>query len=343
MLRIINSFFVIGLILVSIFLGVNTYAAQFESGESLKITNPADNLNVVASQVDITSETKRDLVVAGGTLTLKGRVERSLMAAGGNITIISPEIGATARIAGGSVSISESKFNEDLFIAAGNISLDNVIIEGDLVVGAGKISIRNSIIKGNLYGGYETLEGDLSKQVLGQVLATQEQKEVKADPTIWSNISPAWEINVLTFLILLIFILYRSDKLKTEINFNGDLAWDFLIGLIVLVLPAIALILSAFVYIFPITAIIVLVLYFCTVLAVIYTPIYLANLVKNTFKVNLELHWLIIIGYISLVLLNLLRFYIPILGFISFVFWLTNLGYLAKKIYKHILKVLHFK
>jgi len=298
---------------------------------------------VAGSQVDVISDTKRDLVAAAGTLSIKGKVERSLMAAGGNIVVSSPEIGATARIAGGSVDISGTTFKEDLFVAGGNVSLKNVTIEGDLAIGTGKLSIIDSVIKGNFYGGYDNVEGDLSKQVLGKVVATQNQVEVKPQPTPFSNINLAWEINIIIFLIFLVLILLKTEKFETETRFNKNFGWDFLIGLLILVLPVIALIISAFVYLLPVTAIIVFALYLSSVLTVIYTPIYIANLVKNTFKINLQLYWLTIISYFSLLVLNLLSFYIPLLGFISFVFWLTSLGYLAKKEYKLIRNSLYKK
>src|SRR3989344_3003471 len=115
------------------------YAAEFmaagkDGNISIGSSETHRNLYIAGGNVSVNSPISGDLFAAGGGVNITGNVEQDLFAAGGNINVAG-NVGGDARVAGGSIVLN-NPVGGDLLVAGGNVSLsERAIIGGDLVVG----------------------------------------------------------------------------------------------------------------------------------------------------------------------------------------------------------------
>lgn len=319
---------------------LQSQAIEFKSGEDISVSEPANNLHLAGSKIDIKSDTKRDLVVAGAEVNITGKVERNILAAAGTLRINSPEVGGTIRAAGGEVYIT-GNFKDDLVIAGGKVELDNVNIEGDLVVASDSFTLVNSKIKGNVYGSYNQLNGDIKAQTLGKVELSKTQVDTPKEQSFLNSIDWVSELNTIVALLIISLILYKNNKLQNNAKFDSKFGFDILIGLGVLIIPVIAVIASLFFFMYPITILIASILYLVYVISFFFLPIYLANWFKNTFEFKFDLRYIVAFSYVLLFALGLLSRFVPAVSVIVFIYSLANLGFILKwqfGLYKGLLK-----
>lgn len=314
----------------------NSFAAEIISGEDVQILQPAQNLYISGQNVRVIAPVQKDLVAAGGEVTILSEVERSIIAAGGRVTITSPYIGATVRVAGGTVKLS-GVFNEDVIVAGGEVIIDNAEINGDLIVGAGTVRMQNSNVKGRFIGGYEEVQGDIDEQVTGAVMAKQSATKniVRKEKTILERINLPWELSMIAALCVAGYFLHSRKRLHAEsIRFDAQFGLDVLLGMSLLIMPIVVLIASFITLLFPIIAPIVLIMYLCLPLVFLTLPIYVANFLKNTFKLGIPVWVLMIIVYISMFVIFLFPV-LTVFRLIIFIFGMAAFGFAVRMDIRH--------
>ncbi len=116
------------------------------------------NLYIAGANVTVNGKTDGDLVAAGAMVSAEGPVEQDIIAAGGSIAVRGP-VGGDARIAGGHISIN-APIAGDVLVTGGTISLaDKTTVGGDLVVCGGTVTVT-SPVSGNAWvgGGVVTID-----------------------------------------------------------------------------------------------------------------------------------------------------------------------------------------
>lgn len=321
---------------------VNVKATEFypknnENGDKIDIKSTRDNVYAAGGTVTVNESIAKDLVAAGKTIEIKGNIGRSLILAGNEVNISSNRVGGATRIAANKVIISGS-FGEEVIIAANEVVIRNANIIGDIYVGANKLTIESSNVSGNASVSYAELNGDLKKQVRGDV---QENKRTKSD--MKSEFSDAARLvkileivavqfSVIIFLLVVGYILKRKKKLEVaEIVFNNRFGGDILIGLAVIIFAFPAMIITGFMQLYPLTFVLFALVYLSFILSAFYFPIYLANLIKNTTKISLKFEYLLVLTYLFVAILSLIPFVNVLANLVFFVFQLGNFGFLSRK------------
>lgn len=311
-------------------------AAQFESGNDVRILQPTENLYVSGGTINVISEVQKDLIAAGGNISIEGAVERNIIAAGGNINISSPFVGASVRVAGGNVTIS-GVINEDILVAGGTVVLDNAVVNGDVYATSENLTIIDSTINGSISAGYQTLEGDLESQVQGEIMTQTFERTDEAvaekNRNIFSNVFLPWEFSIVIFLAIASFILYKKGRLEIpSLGFKRQFAWDIFIGFNALFLPILILIISLVTFLFPIILPLVAIIYLAIPISFVFLPIYIANVIKNSFKLTMDIRTLVALSYASMFLVTLVPIFAP-LKVVIFIFAVANIGFLARMDY----------
>ena len=358
MLKFKNIFQVIPVIIPALFLAtfsllsVNVLAADFISGDSnVDVSASQNNVYVSGGTVTVKNEVQKDLVIAGGTITVSAPVKRNVIVAGGTINLNS-SVGASVRAAGGQVNIN-STIAEDVIVAGGTVTIKNATIEGDLVVATGQLVIQNSVIKGNFYGSYSQLDGDLKSQVKGEIKAQQvdssKMKEENKSDAFWANLNIAGQISVLVFALIIYWFQKRGGKTELhEIKFNSQMSWDGLIGLITVVVPFILIIISGLFSLIPVVGNISLFsaifassiwIYITAVLTKVFIPVYLANLIRNTFGKQTSILVWILVSCLVLFVINLIVSLVPLLFILELpvsILGLVVFGYVIRNLWNKI-------
>lgn len=136
--------------------------AKDDSGNvTLGSTETHRNLYVAGGNVSVNGSTLGDLYAAGGMVSINGSVEQDLSLTGGNVSV-NGTIGGDARIAGGNITIN-SPIGSDLLAAGGNISVSeasaigadaalaggNIVLDGPVTgtlrIGGGNVTINSKI------------------------------------------------------------------------------------------------------------------------------------------------------------------------------------------------------
>lgn len=133
---------------------------------SVPQSEPAKNLYVVGSLINLNQATGGDLVAAGGTINLDNAVEKDTIVAGGTLNI-GGEIGDTLRAAGFTINVRKAVLG-DAVLVGGTINIDHdANIGGDLVVAGGTVN-ASSRVTGNttLVGGSVVLGGETMGDVI---------------------------------------------------------------------------------------------------------------------------------------------------------------------------------
>jgi hypothetical protein len=289
---------------ISCFLILNVNAAESQTNDRADFQTVSQNIYLAGGNLEVAQDAPKDLLIAGGTINISSSVQRNLIAAGGTVDIKGP-VGASLRVAGGTVTL-ESNVNEDVIIAAGEVIIKNSTINGDLIVSAGKLTLENSNIKGNFYGSYSEISGDISSQVVG-TKNVQKIEENKRDTSaeFLSSLNLYGQFSVIIVALAIYWIQKKRGGIEIDnIKFNGQFGWDFLIGSATLVLPFIVLIFSGllslipfvgYLSLFPFIATLTGWIYLTSTLSLVFVPIYLANLLRNSFSMKISvLNWMFI-------------------------------------------------
>jgi hypothetical protein len=313
------------------------YPKNNENRDIVEVQSTRDNVYAVGGTIILNESIAKDLIAAANTIEIKANVGRSLILAGNDVNISSNRVGGATRIAAKKVIITGS-FGEEVIIAADEVVIKNTNIVGDLFVGANKLTIESSNISGNANVSYTELNGDLKKQVRGEIQENKRDKSASKDQlsdsakiTTVLAIS-AVQFSVIIFLLVVGYILKRKKKLQLpEIVFNNRFGVDILLGLGLIILALPVLIITALMQLYPLTLILFALLYLCFILSSFYFPIYLANLIKNTSKIGIKFEYLLIITYFFVAILSLIPFVNVIANLVFFVFQLGNFGFLSRK------------
>ena len=308
-------------------LGVS--AAEFKSEDNPIVSEPTSNLHLAGNNVSVKSDIKKDLVVIGGEISVTGKIERNISAAAVTLNINSPEVGGTVRVAGGQVFLS-GNFKEDVIVVGERVNIDKANIEGDLVVATNSFTINNSQVKGNIKGSYTTLDGDLKSQVVGKIEVVEMAQKQDYGSHVMASINWIGEFSIFVFLLALAYLLYKNQKLVTNVKFEKTFGTDLLLGLGIIILPIVLLFISIFLFVFPIVTVIVAIVYLLCFLSSIYLPVYLANWLRNTFELSLDIRYLTAASYLTLLVLNVFSLAVPAVSVIIFVYAMANIGYLSR-------------
>jgi hypothetical protein len=123
------------------------------------------NLYVAGGNVTISSNTDGDLYAAGGNVVVEGAVEQDLAVGGGNVTI-SSQVGGDVRLGAGTATIT-APVAGDILAGAGTLTLsEKATVGGDVIVGGGDIVI-NAPVAGSLRigGGNVTINSKVGGKV----------------------------------------------------------------------------------------------------------------------------------------------------------------------------------
>lgn len=305
-------------------------AAQFLQDEELTVAEATENLYATGNSVKIIAPVKKDAIVAGNNVIIQSEVERSVFAAGNRVTIKSPFVGASVRAAGAEIRLTGT-FNEDVILAGGTIVIENAEINGDLVVAAGTVTLRDSTVNGRFMGMYEEITGSsLDDQVVGSIMVQQAPTTEKKEKSVMERISIPWEFSVIVTLVIVSMLLnYRNRLSIPSLRFNGTFVRDIFIGLCFLTFPFLLMLVSFFVFLFPLIVPLAAGAYLMIPVILMVLPIYIANIVRNSFMIEGSIVWMIAISYLILFLINLIPG-MAILNLIVFVLFTASIGFLIR-------------
>jgi hypothetical protein len=133
---------------------------------SVPASQPAKNLYVVGSLINLNQATGGDLVAAGGTINLDNAVEKDAILAGGTINI-GGEIGDTLRAVGATINLRKVVLG-DAVLGGGTINIDHdANIGGDLVAAAGTVNASSKVSgSATLVGGSVVISGEITGDVI---------------------------------------------------------------------------------------------------------------------------------------------------------------------------------
>lgn len=133
---------------------------------SVPASQPAKNLYVVGSLINLNQATGGDLVAAGGTVNLDNAVEKDAILAGGTLNI-GGEIGDDLRAAGATINVRKAVLG-DVVVAGGTINIDHEAnIGGDLVVAGGTVNASSKVSGSATFaGGSVVIGGEIAGDVV---------------------------------------------------------------------------------------------------------------------------------------------------------------------------------
>jgi len=303
-----------------------------EKEQNFEIKATRDNVYAAGSEIRVTESVAKDLILAGSEISIKGNVGRSIIAAGSKIEINSSRVGGATRLAAGEIILT-GNFAEEVIVAASSVVIENATINGDLIVSADKLTLKNSRISGNANLTYSTLEGDDLK---GQVLGELKKNKVEPQPfysgeNLYSFLIT--QLSVIIFLLIVSSILSKRNTLAlSDIDFSSRYWKDLGIGLGFAILTLPVVVILSFLQLYPLALLLGAIIYLLYFLSSFFLPIYAANLVKNTAKLETKISTLVIITYLVIAILS----FIPVVNIISFIFLFfvqaANFGYLSRKL-----------
>lgn len=203
-------------------------AAEFRAGEDVRVeANEVidGDLYVAGGQVTVDGRVNGDLVVAGGAVRITGPIQGSVNAAGGDVTITGP-VNGSSRFAAGSI-ILDSTINGDVLTASNSLSATRGSGVGrDLVIGATN-AILDGTIKGKLSGSADTvtINGSVDRDVSMDVAqlyvgaGARIQGDIRYQSANEASIAPAAQIGGQRV---------RTDPPPSEQRQPGP--WDWLPG-----------------------------------------------------------------------------------------------------------------
>jgi len=332
---------ILGLVfLVTIFTtALPVKAAEFypknDQDQNVEITATRDNVYAISNEISVKDSVARDLILAGSSIKITGNVGRSIIAAGNEINIDSNRVGGATRVTGNKVTIS-GNFGEELIVAASEVVIEDANINGDLIIATNKLTIKNSKILGDAKLSYTTLDGDLQAQILGKLdTSVNKEENFYSSTNLFEFL--ATQLSVIVFLLIVSSILSRRNSLHlADINLKSEY-WKHLgigLGFAILTLPI--FIIASVVQLYMLALVVTGLIYLGFILSSFFFPIYLANLIKNTAKLDIKISNLVVITYLIIAILS----FIPVINVITFIILFfpqsANFGYLVSKLYKTI-------
>jgi hypothetical protein len=315
-----------GLVSTGLGLSVPVRAADLAFQTRLNITQKQENLYAAGALVEVVSPVTKDLTVAGGNVRIVGAVERNLTVAGSDVEINAPQVGGSTKIIGARVKLS-GFFNEDVVIVAGQLDISGATIQGDLILNVGTLKMQDSKVGRDLIGSYTTSDGDLRAQVQGSVDLRREPSKVPSPRDLLYYVNPAAEVSAIAGLLLIVYILNQKKRLLIRsLKLDKEMGLDLLAGLLYLVLPVILLVISVILQLYPLVLTLGAIIYLLFGLSSLFTPVYLASLVKNVWRLKTDLRLLVLLSYLGLLALNIISKVIPFLDFLQIVIFIATLG-----------------
>ncbi|MFW5704093.1 MAG: hypothetical protein ACOCXQ_04595 [Patescibacteria group bacterium] len=304
-------------------------AADIISDTNVIVTERTENLYTTGNSILISAPVERDLVAAGRDIFVQESIERNILAAGALVEINSPFVGGSVRVAGGTITLSGT-FNEDVVLTGGEVLIENATINGDLLIAAGTVDIQNSTIAGDFLGTYNKRKGDIASQVMGSIKVHEVETDNEKESTFLSKIHLPWEFSIIVTLIIVSLLLSARNRLDIpSLKLNKQFLIDILIGLGVVIIPAVAALISFFVFLFPLIVPLSLIIYLAIPLVFMILPLYVANTIKHSFYLDLDIRLLVAIIYVTFFLF----FNIPgldIFTVIPMIFFFGALGFLTR-------------
>lgn len=333
-MRILN-----GILLLLFLLGITiapVQAAEFRSAENLTIAEQTENLYAAGTDVTIAAPVQKDLVVAGENIVIQSEVERGILAAGKTLSFRSNFVGASVRAVGQTILITGT-YNEDVVLAGQTIIIEDAIINGDVILAAQNVQIEGSSVAGSFIGTYETIQGNLDTQVAGTVTVEPMKQSNKPSGEDLRNLFVLpYEFSLLVGLLIITLFLHNRNRLHARsILLNRYFFIDFGIGFLLLIVPAIALILSFFLFLFPLVLPLAGITYLSFLLIAPFIPLYTASLIKNSFRLDTPILVLVVLTYISFLAIRLIPG-LSVLQIIPFVLFLTTSGYAVRLFFRMI-------
>jgi hypothetical protein len=339
MVRLFSRLLLLAVVFVSLFsFFITAQAAEFaqpdKEGRVVMSETIRDNYFAFGQRVEITGKTFKDLTVAAQEVIISApNVGRNLVAVGQTVTVDNSNVIGSAMLAGGTVTLS-GNFFDDVMVTGADVRLENAVIHGDLIVSSGKLTVSKSSINGDLWGEYGSYTGDdLDAQVKGQLKVNQGNATGKQDGLSGAlMLKLPWAIGSLVGLFLLAWVLARFQKLYVpSLRLNKERALDGVWGLAMVVIPALIFMVSFIVLAFLQTGLLLGIVYSLYALSAMYVPIYLSNIVKNTWTSKaLRFRFLLPTIYVAMVLLS----WVPVLGsLVVFLVSLANFGFLGRIFY----------
>ena len=144
-------------------------ALELRSGRAPRIPQAEvidDDLYVAGGTVSIAGRVRGDLVVAGGTVIARGEVDGDVLGAGGSIDVLGP-VKATIRLVGGNLTVGNT-VGGDVVVVGGNVEiLPEARIGRDVAVAAGMVTVSGAVERNvHVAGGRVEIAGTVGGNVL---------------------------------------------------------------------------------------------------------------------------------------------------------------------------------
>jgi len=305
------------------------------AGQNLNINGSVEHsLLACGSNVNVGASVGTTARVMGGTVVFSGKTAEDLTAAGGTLSLMKDsEVAGDLMIAGGQLSLS-GKVLGDAWIAGSTVTI-NGQINGDVVVrGAEQLTIsKSAVINGNLkYYSSNTAvveDGAVIKGATDYIKISQPSKYQKNGVMKMMMGMFSFYALIMTFLVLLALV-YLFPKLSKSFvesslkQFWPNLGWGFLTAIVA---PIATLIL-----LFTITGAKILGMVYMTalMLAVTAVPVFAGVLIMLWIKKKYQIDWLsVLVGIVATYIL----LFIPVIGWLALVaLTLVALGEMTQKL-----------
>jgi len=135
---------------------------------STQSTETHRNLYIAGANVSVNSPVGADLYAAGASININGDIEKNLAAAGSSM-VVNGKVGANAHLAGANILVNNS-VGGDLMVAGGNITIpQQSSIGGDLIVAGGNV-VLDAPVTGNvrIYAGSAVINSKVGGKVFVQ-------------------------------------------------------------------------------------------------------------------------------------------------------------------------------
>ena len=168
-------------------------ALEMRSGPSSRVAQAEvidDDLYIAGGKVSVDGRVRGDLIAAGGTVVARGEVDGDILAVGGSIDVLGP-VKASIRVVGGSIDVA-STVGGDVVAAGGNVEiLPEARIGRDLAVTAGTVIIKGAIGRNVQVGGGRV---EIAGTVGGNVLVRGGEIVVHPTAVVRGNLTYSSEI-----------------------------------------------------------------------------------------------------------------------------------------------------
>jgi cytoskeletal protein CcmA (bactofilin family) len=159
---------IIAVIMILVVAATPAFAGDFQSGQEYTLPQGQtinDDLYVAGGTISIAGKVNGDLVVAGGTIDANGVVSEGIIAAGGTVNVRG-SAGDDMRLAGGQVAVTGSAAH-DAVIAGGSLDFsESAKTGGDLVLSTGSTRLAGSVGRNVMgSGGSVTILGTVQGNV----------------------------------------------------------------------------------------------------------------------------------------------------------------------------------